>query len=258
MILEEVTNECCLGLKWVCNKETCPEPPECEQWHEVKVKRMPESVCCPSYECERPKKCIVKIIHTDSPDGGETVKNENDWRSTLKDVGDVWHDGPCRECNCTEGFETKCSIKSCARLEDSPDNRDYVLTYEPIPYECCSDIKRAACKYNGKVYNVSEEWFVDGDYCTKYRCSNIDGVLQKTPRQIKCNTECNQGFEYVPPSAESKTCCGTCKQVQCVWQNETKDIDTQWESDDFCTHYECVSQNDTVSEIRKINNKILS
>ncbi|KRT80048.1 hypothetical protein AMK59_6839, partial [Oryctes borbonicus] len=244
-VQEETSNGCCSKLKWVCKKETCPEPPKCKPFHTVAVKEIPGK-CCPIFECVPPQQCIVELIHTASPNGGEIARPEMDRKTTLKELGESWQDGPCRKCTCVEGYQTKCSVKDCPEISNSPDIKDYVMKYEPIPYECCSEIKRDACKHNGKTYQVNDAWKDETDYCINYHCVNENGDIRKIPTELGCLKDCATGSVYVPATPDSKECCGNCKQVKCVLGNETKEVNEQWVSEDLCTNYECVKENDTM------------
>lgn len=135
----------------------------------------------------------------------------------------------------------------CPNIDESPDNKDYLLKLVPIPYECCSAFEREACKYNDKVYREGDEWSGEGDYCLTYKCENNEGIIQKVPHLAQCETKCELGFVYEIPTPESKTCCGSCKQVQCVTGSDTKEEGEKWLSENLCFSYDCIRVNGSVS-----------
>lgn len=248
---EKVVNKagCCPTVDYVCNKNLCPPPDVCPQFYHLKKLNV-SVTCCPIYSCEAPKKCIVDLVYTNSEEGGEKLRNEQDKQKILKDIGEKWQDGPCRECECigsaTEGYHSNCMQKNCPTIENSEDNKDYVLELIGNPGECCSSIKRTACKYEGEVYAVGDKWPVKHDYCTFMECVNTTSGVRKTTERMNCDTKCEIGYEYVPAKNDSELCCGSCKPVACVVDGVVKTVGKTWKSPDFCTEFVCVNDNGAV------------
>ena len=85
--------------------------------------------------------------------------------------------------------------------------------------------------------------------CLTFQCiEKEDGQIETRGKLQVCDERCAQGWEYQAPLNDSGICCGECKQVACV---DSKGIehepDSKWKSDDFCTNYMCISQNETVN-----------
>lgn len=85
--------------------------------------------------------------------------------------------------------------------------------------------------------------------CLKFQCiEKEDGQIETRSKLQVCDDRCAPGWEYKAPLNDSGICCGECKQVACV---DSKGIehepDSKWKSDDFCTNYMCISQNETVN-----------
>lgn len=78
---------------------------------------------------------------------------------------------------------------------------------------------------------------------------NTESGVEKRKTTTVCNTDCDPGFQYEPATAESKKCCGGCKQVACVVDGAIRNVGEKWTSDDYCTKYECVNVNNSVSAL---------
>ena len=166
-------------------------------------------------------------------------------------VGETWNNGPCRACECygnlNEGFHYKCNIKECILPNKSVDYDEFRLESVPILNECCAEITRTGCKYNGEVYDVGEKWNINGNYCALMECVNTTIGLQKLTQVTACETNCDLGYEYVEASLESRQCCGGCKQIACVVDGVIKNVDEEWTSPDYCVKYICKNLNGSVS-----------
>lgn len=122
----------------------------------------------------------------------------------------------------------------------------------PVFGQCCADIKRKACKYNGKIYEVGQKWPKDGDYCTTLECLESDNNVVKETQVKSCDRDCDIGFVYNEPSVESKQCCGSCKQVACVSNGIVYPVGNEWSSEDHCVNYYCSNVNGSVSSYTPI------
>lgn len=129
---------------------------------------------------------------------------------------------------------------------------------EPVVGQCCSNIKKVACKHNGKEYKVGEAWPVEGDYCTTIECTESTLGIQKQTTVATCDTKCELGWDYVPATPDSKQCCGSCKAVACVADGVIHNVGDQWTSPDFCTNFFCVNLEGSVSTVFAFNKKIIS
>ncbi|XP_017781781.1 PREDICTED: hemocytin [Nicrophorus vespilloides] len=241
---------CCPVVNLVCKTEKCPKAPICEEFHKLK-ENVGNGKCCPEWICEPPQKCIVNLGYIAAEDGGERVRSKYEKQKVLKEVDETWQDGPCRDCKCygsnSTGYQSVCSETECPAITSSSDYNDYELVANKIYGICCSEIKREACKHEGKVRKVGEKWTPEGDYCTKMECVKNDkyGIAIST-QSISCDEKCELGSEYKPATPESKECCGSCKAVGCVVDGVVKQVGEEWSSADHCTNYFCINLNGTM------------
>lgn len=136
----------------------------------------------------------------------------------------------------------------CPALESFNDYKEYALELIPVPNACCPKVKRTGCRHIDKIFLANDEWYTTEDYCTKEQCiENVETGLEKRKTTTVCNEDCDPGFKYVPATRESQKCCGSCKQVACVIDGIVRNVGDKWTSDDYCTKYECVNANDSVS-----------
>lgn len=77
---------------------------------------------------------------------------------TFYQVGEKWLDGLCIECECRfdngKSPVSKCLRKTCTKIEEHPDKKEYVLEEIPIPGTCCPKIVRTACIEDGEEVKV--------------------------------------------------------------------------------------------------------
>lgn len=233
---------CCATVEYECRVNLCPVPPECPKYYGINTITIPGK-CCNIYQCEAPKKCIVNKEYIADEKGGERLRTPYEQQEILKEPGEVWNDGPCRECKCMgsdeAGYQSSCSITDCPAIENSVDAKDYILEKIPIVDQCCSEVKRIACKDEEGVYQPGEKWQLDDNSCVTMECAVTPGGVQKQLTVKTCETKCDLGSEYVPATPESKECCGSCKPVACVIDGELKKVGEEWVADDFCAHYKC-------------------
>nr|XP_023019258.1 hemocytin-like [Leptinotarsa decemlineata] len=243
-------SSCCPVLNLICKKETCPLPDECPEFYS-QTKTTDESKCCPIYSCEPPKnKCIYETEYKADEKGGEKALTEFEIQKVLKGANETWKDGPCRECKCILNsmgtYQPSCSVTDCPSIKSHPDYAEFELVHQLVYGQCCPDVKRSGCKHDGKSYKIGEKWTNKDDYCTTFHCVNSTTGVQKETRVKNCDKKCDVGFKYFEALPESKECCGSCKQVACVVEGTVRQIDEEWQSDDFCINYFCDKSNDTI------------
>lgn len=144
-------------------------------------------------------------------------------------------------------YQATCSESHCPSVKTHSDFNDYELIIKPVHNQCCGDIKRKACKYNGKVYEVGQTWNKGEDFCTTMECIDSGYGISKEVKEKTCDEICNLGFEYKKPTPESKECCGSCEQVACVVDGIVHKTGEEWTSEDHCVNYYCVNINGSVS-----------
>lgn len=167
-------------------------------------------------------------------------------------MNETWQDGPCRQCTCLKvdpnTYHASCTLTECPALESFNDYTDYALEFVPIANTCCPKVKRTGCRHTDKIFLLNDEWFVTNDYCTKEQCvEHPENGLEKRRTTTVCNEECDPGFKYEAAAVELKKCCGGCKQIACVVDGIVRNVGEKWTSDDYCTNFECVHVNNSVS-----------
>lgn len=165
----------------------------------------------------------------------------------LKDKGETWTEGPCRQCECVP-TAAGTLYDSCTKFNCPPPPEDFNYKYQTIavPGECCPTYKQIGCIFDGIVHNVGETWTPEGEYCVNYQCNATDTGVE-TIKQVKhCETTCDFGSAYVPASVDDKTCCGSCKVVGCIVDDLIYAIGDTWTSEDNCINYICSNENNLV------------
>ncbi|KAK2585761.1 hypothetical protein KPH14_010370 [Odynerus spinipes] len=197
------TTGCCPKPARICNPETCPLAPVCPDYYTLNVIQLTDA-CCPNYKCIPPKDiCLYNTTSYVIP----------------KQIGEEWK-------------------------EVHADISDFVIEEVLIGDDCCPSLERVACKEGNKIYNVGEMWKPDPqDVCITKECIRDADGIQKQIKIQDCNSSCEYGFEYRPPNDKSNDCCGECVAIGCVVNEEIKDIEEQWYSNDSCIAYSCQSIN---------------
>ncbi|XP_056642321.1 hemocytin [Diorhabda sublineata] len=240
----DTNSSCCPIINLLCQKERCPDPVPCPEFYSLKVNQEKDK-CCPTYSCEAPKQCIVTTEYAAAVDGGERPLSDLEKQKSLKNVDEIWQDGPCRECTCiynkgNDAYISSCEKMVCPLMEQSSDFEDYELVAVNHYQECCPTYTRVACKYDGKIQKIGESRVKDDDVCTTLMCTNsTSGYAQKQTSIKHCTKKCDVGFEYVEPTPESKKCCGSCKPIACVVDGKIYEIGQEWTSEDYCTSNVC-------------------
>ncbi|XP_072943853.1 hemocytin-like [Epargyreus clarus] len=236
---------CCPRAQLLCRPLTCPAPPSCPDFHKLETTNV-TGKCCPEHKCELPKdKCVVQLEWEAAPQGGEKPRAKLQY--VLKELDETWADGPCRSCRCAAGGGAApgaaCSVTECPALRDAA----AVLEPRAVPFACCPVPVYVACKHQGNVYKIGENWTSTENVCESYVCSQRDdGKLEVLTTVQSCHTDCQAGWSYEPAAPESDKCCGKCVPVACVVDGQLKDIGSVWTSDDFCTNYTCINVNGTL------------
>lgn len=157
----------------------------------------------------------------------------------------------------SDNYSPYCSETDCPSIKTHSDYNDYELIIQPVYNQCCGNIKRKACKYNGKIYELGEKWHKGNDYCTTMECLETPYGISKETQVKTCEENCEIGFEYIKATPESKECCGSCKQFACNVDGVIHKVGEEWTSEDHCVNYFCVNINGSVSRNISMNVKIL-
>ncbi|CAG9772868.1 unnamed protein product [Ceutorhynchus assimilis] len=244
---------CCPLLKLTCKKDTCPPPIDCPQYNTLNKE---ETKCCPVFTCNPPKdKCIFETAYGADELGGEKLLTIYEKQKVLKPGNSTWQDGPCRDCKCIltslGNYQSTCNKIECPNINNHEDYPEYVLKPIPVHNQCCPQIKRTACKFDNKIYEVGQEWRKQGDYCKTYKCVEENKVRMEIAVENCGNKQCNPGYEYEEASEE---CCGKCVQVACIVDDVVRQIGEEWTSSDYCTNYFCLNLNGSLQvEAVKVN-----
>uniref|UniRef100_A0A646QE65 MUC5AC n=1 Tax=Hemiscolopendra marginata TaxID=943146 RepID=A0A646QE65_9MYRI len=158
-----------------------------------------------------------------------------DQSEVIYQPGEKWQDGFCATCFC-EGsaghYEAKCNYVMCPPPVHLI--KDYQFEAVDIPYACCQEYKKVACKDDeNNNHTVGDTWLVPGDKCSSYSCirESPQGELKKIKTEISCDNNCQAHQEYVEPPSDSDECCGQCKVVACLDEmGQTHQVGEQWES----------------------------
>ncbi|XP_034943572.1 hemocytin, partial [Chelonus insularis] len=240
------TTGCCPRSTLVCQPETCPLPPKCPEYHDLKVSQIPNG-CCSIYNCE-PKQNVC--LYT------PVIDNINDEKVIVMQINETWKDGPCNVCTCEKSLNkyptAVCVTTECLNLKNHPDSNDYALKENIITDQCCPQIERFACKDNEKIINVGEEWHSDtNDSCVTIKCENTSYGIEKKLFYQPCRSLCKKGFEYKSSNNGGSRCCGECVATSCAVNDTLKAIGEKWHSDDFCISYECLLDHDNHTQIKE-------
>ncbi|KAJ8725925.1 hypothetical protein PYW08_004108 [Mythimna loreyi] len=237
---------CCPRVQYLCRVDTCPQPPVCPKFHDLKTTNV-TGKCCAEYKCELPKdKCVVTLEWEAASKGGE--KSRTTPQTILKDLDAVWLDGPCRSCRCEAtslGAVARCTVTECPAIVST---EQFVLEPKAVPFQCCPQPVHVACRDADNIYKVGENWTSPTNPCESYACERTDtgGKLEKITTVQQCHDECQLGSKYFPATPESKECCGECKPVACVVDGKERAIGEKWTSSDFCANYTCVDVDGTL------------
>ncbi|XP_075969965.1 hemolectin isoform X2 [Anticarsia gemmatalis] len=237
---------CCPRVQYLCQKDTCPKPPQCDKYYELKTDKE-NGKCCPEYKCELPKdKCLVKLEWEAASKGGEKVRTTP--QTILKDIDAVWLDGPCRTCRCEptpRGAAARCSVTECGAIVS---NEQFVLEPRPVPFQCCPQAVYVACIDGDNIYKIGENWTSPDNPCESYKCARTESgdKLEQVTTLETCRADCQPGWKYFPAAPKSGECCGKCEPVACVVDGKERPIGEKWTSTDFCANYTCVNLNGTL------------
>ncbi|CAH1404838.1 unnamed protein product [Nezara viridula] len=233
------SNGCCSFINKTCQPELCPTK-TCPEFY-VPVKKA-EGLCCPVMECEIPEDHCLYEFENGNNEGNATGKK------VLKSAGDEWKDGPCRTCECKPGSKAAdCKDQVCAT---PPESDSYIYKSVNQNNKCCPIYKRTACKHENKIYQVGESWQNSLDFCRNGTCTiGTNGEVVKEDSVQTCDKNCKEGWKYFAPPEDSKICCGECRPVACVINNTQHEINSVWNSEDNCTTFTCLLNDNQVQVV---------
>ncbi|XP_065200216.1 hemocytin isoform X2 [Planococcus citri] len=243
MVRVEKKKGCCPSIDIICDVNTCPRPLECPSYfvlHEIKNSHG----CCPEFKCELPPNtCIHEYEWIAEYNGSTRERLPSEKYKELKEIGDSWFDGPCKQCSCINGsIHSVCNSMIC---EEPKSTEIQPFVTEPVYYfgTCCPSYKKVACKANDLIYPVGTSWNISSDPCRTMHCVQNSETGEVSIEQViqLCNTTCDLGERYV--KSRDDVCCGRCIQEMCVDENLTLHYpNTSWNSSDGCIKYECTPE----------------
>lgn len=145
-------------------------------------------------------------------------------------------------CKSIEGMlHIEATEKTCKEV-DLTEEQEFQIEVREVPGECCPEIVRTACRSNGKLYKPGDKWISANDSCVTEFCMDGDYGAAKKQETKTCTKQCPVGWEYQEPPINE--CCGECKQQFCIVGDVLYEPSTTWYSDDNCTTFTCMEQND--------------
>ncbi|XP_069620534.1 otogelin-like protein [Ranitomeya imitator] len=220
---------CCFSYICVC--ESCTEPvPVCRDGEILTVDLNTTEQCCPRYICVCDEKLCNTPPLTCSPES-QLVKKTSD--------GNCCPDWFC-ECSCGNDTALECALGELQRIDTD--------RYSPcgcILYMC---EKEDVCVYQGVTVLHPGQSLIEysnGETCNAVKClhekDTATGFHAMETLTVNCSKNCAPNQVYVP-SSDHHMCCGTCKNVSCIFYSDnrtftTYEVDDSWISN--CTKYEC-------------------
>ncbi|XP_051545118.1 mucin-2-like [Myxocyprinus asiaticus] len=152
--------------------------------------------------------------------------------------------GCCSTCDCDRNLNETCEMINCP------------LGYELGPKteeNCCPCVPKGVCVYNKTEYQPGTKILTNP--CVECNCNNTkapqDDFYNMTCVSINCEP-CAEGFERVKQEGK---CCGTCKQIACVFDapDNTRHILKVGEFyNEKCENITCLKINDTIMTSKTI------
>ncbi|XP_043682227.1 hemocytin isoform X2 [Vespula pensylvanica] len=259
-VMEEVlmNDECCPSLKRVACKEG-------DQIYNVgKTWKPDHEDACITKECIEIAGGIQKQIKIQdcniSCDYGYEYRPSNDKSNyccgecvaigcvvneEIKNIGEQWYSSDnCITYSCQSingSLYINSVTEKCPQI-DPTDEQEFEIERYSVPYKCCPDIVKTACRHNDQIYKPGEKWKHSNNNCITEICVLGTNGLTKQQEIETCLKECPIGWSY-QPSKENK-CCGECQQVYCVDENILYEPGATWSLNDNCTTYTCMQKDD--------------
>ncbi|KAJ8340070.1 hypothetical protein SKAU_G00347030 [Synaphobranchus kaupii] len=233
LIAIRVDGSCCLAH--ICMCTSCADvTPECQEGEVLTVDANSTDRCCPTYYCVcEPYRC------TDSrcPEGMSEIS-----------VAVPEQCCPLRtcECECDTIKRPKCDLGETMQLDRAfiadPKNQCGCKKYKCERDAVCVDGERGVMRPGQTLVEHSSE-----GVCYTTQCTNSldphSGFYRIRATSTNCSAQCQQHQIYIPPNDQT-TCCGLCRNISCIYQNENGSISLStpgktWVSK--CMKYECAA-----------------
>lgn len=164
----------------------------------------------------------------------------------LKNIGEEWQSEDhcttytCRSIN--ESVVVQSVTERCPELTAEED--EFEVEEQVLLGQCCPEIIRTGCKYNGHTYKPGEKWKLVDNICITESCVLKGNVTKQTEVEV-CSKDCVPGWSYEEP--KDGECCGRCKQDFCIVGDMLYEPGMSWSSSDNCTTYSCLDQGEQLS-----------
>ncbi|XP_056135336.1 otogelin [Lampris incognitus] len=236
LIATKADGSCCLAH--ICMCAACPEVlPKCQEGEVLTVEANSTDRCCPVYHCMcEPYRCPratcpigMSLASVSSPD-------------------QCCPSHTC-ECACEKIATPKCGLGETTQLDRAfladPQNQCACKRYKCVREAVCVDGERGVMKPGQTLVEHSDNGLCHTTQCTRSLDPTTGYHLIRTT-STNCSAQCQPNQIYIPPKDQT-TCCGVCKNISCLYQNENGTTGLykpgkSWVSN--CMKYDCT---DTLS-----------
>uniref|UniRef100_A0ABM5GFJ0 Otogelin-like protein isoform X4 n=1 Tax=Pogona vitticeps TaxID=103695 RepID=A0ABM5GFJ0_9SAUR len=226
----KLEDPCCFSYLCVC--ESCIEPiPLCNEGEILTVDRSTTHYCCPRYHCV----CDENLCHV------PLLNCSADTNMVKKRMpGQCCPQWSC-ECDCENAEVPTCKVGEI-QLKDAN-----IFSMCGCPRYSCE--KDNVCVFQEvTILSPGQTMiqYLDGDLCYTAKCSEekdpSTGFHAMDVTIVNCSQKCEIHQVYIPSSTQ-ESCCGSCRNVSCAFDNGNGTLDiyeegSTWDSN--CTKYECV------------------
>ncbi|XP_036400136.1 otogelin [Megalops cyprinoides] len=236
LIATRADGSCCLAHICMCG--ACSDVvPECQEGEVLTVDANSTDRCCPAYHCVcEPYRCADFTC----PLGMSVV--------SVSVPGQCCPLRTC-ECACEKIVRPQCELGETVQIDRTfsadPQNqcgcKKYICERDPV----CVDGERGVMRPGQTLVEHSVEGVCYTTQCTR-TLDPLTGYFRIRATSTNCTAQCQPNQIYIPPK-DHTTCCGACKNISCMYENENGSITLYkpgktWVSN--CIKYECT---DTLS-----------
>ncbi|XP_046898327.1 otogelin [Hypomesus transpacificus] len=236
LIATKTDGSCCLAH--ICMCSACTEIiPECQDGEVLTVDANSTDRCCPIYHCVcEPYRCP----DTTCPLGMSPV--------IVSSPNQCCPMHTC-ECACDKLLRPKCVMGETMQLDRAfqtdPVNQCACKRYKCVREAVCVDGERGVMRPGQTLVEHSQDGVCHTAQCTR-GLDTTTGYHRIRTTSTNCSALCQMNQIYIPPKDQT-TCCGVCKNISCLYQNENGTSalykpGKSWVSN--CVKYDCT---DTLS-----------
>ncbi|KAL4622712.1 otogelin [Arapaima gigas] len=236
LIATRADGSCCLAHICMCG--ACTDViPECQEGEVLTVDANSTDRCCPVYHCVcEPYRCAKFTC----PLGMSVIA-----------VSVPEHCCPVHtcECACDTIPVPRCRLGEVMQLDQAflmdPQNQCSCKKYKCEREAVCIEGERGVMRPGQTLVEHSAEGICYTTHCTR-TLDPATGFYRTRASSTNCSSKCKPNQVYIPPKDQT-TCCGTCKNISCIYKNENGSVELYkpgrtWMSN--CLKYNCA---DTLS-----------